>query len=184
MTPLNLPDYNLAFNEWLTSPMRQAQGTQTQNGSVIPNWMPQTAMRQFPMASQGQVAGASPTLAPVVDAVATPVNQGLATQFNNWMQNSGILGSTNTQTGIRTDGWGGAALGALQTLGGLGLGIKQYKLASDALKTQKRFAETNLKNQVTTTNAALRDRQAARVASNPGGYQSVSEYMEQNGVRA
>lgn len=57
------------------------------------------------------------------------------------------------------------------------MGMKQYGLAKDQLKFQKTSFNKNYQNQVGETNRRLEDRQAARVASNPGAYQSVSDYM-------
>lgn len=62
------------------------------------------------------------------------------------------------------------------------MGAKKYQLAQDAFKENKRQFSLNFENQRKTVNTELQDRQRARVASNPGAYQSVSEYMKQNGV--
>lgn len=95
----------------------------------------------------------------------------------------GMLGSTDTETGIKTDGWGGLALGAAQGLGGAYLGMKQYGLAKDQFDESKRQFNVNFDTQKGLTNSRLEDRQAARVASNPGAYQSVGDYMKKNGVK-
>jgi hypothetical protein len=84
--------------------------------------------------------------------------------------------------GTTSGGYGQAALGALQGIGGLYLGMQQYNLAKDALATNKAQFDRNYAAQKTTTNSQLEDRQRARVASNAGAYQSVSDYMKQNGV--
>jgi hypothetical protein len=60
--------------------------------------------------------------------------------------------------------------------------MKQYGLAKDALASSKQQFNLNYDAQRTTTNAQLRDRQTARVASNPGAYQSVGEYMNTNSI--
>lgn len=106
---------------------------------------------------------------------------GFGAGINDWLQSSGILGSTNAE-GIRTPGWGGLALGAAQGLGNAFLGMKQYGLAKDTLAANKEQFAKNFANQQKLTNARLGDRQAARVASNPGAYQSVGDYMKQYGV--
>jgi len=93
-----------------------------------------------------------------------------------------FLGYTN-QNGIQQQGWGGLALGAASALGNSWMGMKQYGLAKDALKENKRQYEQNYAAQRTLTNSQLEDRQRARVASNPGAYQSVGEYMKQNGIK-
>lgn len=80
-------------------------------------------------------------------------------------------------------GIGGFALGALNAGSNLFFGMKQYGLAKQTLAENKRQFEMNYDAQRQTTNAALEDRQRARVASNSGAYQSVSDYMKENGVK-
>lgn len=100
-----------------------------------------------------------------------------ATPPSGWMYDSGMLGTRDQQ------GWGGLALGAAQGIGSLYLGMQQYNLAKDALANNKSQFERNFAAQKTTTNASLEDRQRARVASNGGAYQSVGDYMSQNGIK-
>ena len=98
---------------------------------------------------------------------------------------SSLLGSFFDKTdanGIKTQGWGGLALSGLQGLGNSYMAMKQYGLAEDALKEQKRQFDINFGAQRKLTNSQLSDRQRARVASNPGAYQSVGEYMKEYGV--
>jgi hypothetical protein len=102
--------------------------------------------------------------------------------FTQWMRDTGVIGSTDAN-GLKTDGWGGLALGTATGLGGLYLGMQQYNLAKDALANNKAQFERNFAAQKTTTNANLEDRQRARVASNGGAYQSVGDYMSQNGIK-
>jgi hypothetical protein len=85
--------------------------------------------------------------------------------------------------GTQTQGWGGLALGGAQALGSLYMGMKQYNLAKDSLAFQKESFNKQYENQKTLTNSQLEDRQRARVASNAGAYQSVGDYMNQNGVK-
>lgn len=85
--------------------------------------------------------------------------------------------------GISDGGWGGLALGAASSLGNLWLGMKQYGLAKEQLAFSKDSFSKNWGAQVNTTNAALSDRQAARVASNPGAYDSVASYMAKYGIK-
>lgn len=89
---------------------------------------------------------------------------------------------TTDANGIKTQGWGGLALSGLQGLGNSYMGMKQYGLAEDALKEQKRQFNMNYEAQRKMTNAQLSDRQRARVASNPGAYASEAEYMKQWGI--
>lgn len=94
----------------------------------------------------------------------------------------GLLGYKDTD-GMTHGGWGGAALGLGQGLLGAFMGMKQYGLAKDSLEENKRQFAQNYAAQKTTTNAALEDRQRARVASNAGAYESVGSYMDRNAIR-
>ena len=79
-------------------------------------------------------------------------------------------------------GWGDTAMGAASGLFNAWMGMKQYGLAKDTLETNKQQFAQNFGAQQKMTNSRLEDRQAARVASNPGAYQSVGDYMKKNGV--
>lgn len=81
------------------------------------------------------------------------------------------------------DGWGGLALGGLQGLGNLFMGMQQYGLAKKTLKQNREQFEKNYGAQRQTVNTALEDRQRARIASNPGAYEPLSPYMDRNRVR-
>lgn len=94
----------------------------------------------------------------------------------------GMLGYTDAQ-GNKTQGWGGLALGSLQGLTSAYLGMKNYGIAKDQLALNKQQFALNYDAQRATTNAALEDRQRARVASNPGAYVSVGAYMDKNGIK-
>lgn len=76
----------------------------------------------------------------------------------------------------------GMGLDALQGFGNLYLGMQRYGLAKDQLAQQKKEFGLNYRAQRKTLNTAMRDRQRARVASNPGAYQSVDAYMKQNKI--
>lgn len=80
------------------------------------------------------------------------------------------------------NGWGMPALQVGTGLLDSFMGLKQYGLAKDALKQQRNQFDKNFAAQQKTTNAALSDRQRARVASNPGAYQSEADYMARWGV--
>lgn len=156
------------------------------------NWweLPNQSNNQFALPNWGapqQVANPDLFQAPAVDpagaalaASGQPTGDaagGLWGGGNLW----GALGSTN-KDGIRSDGWGGMALGAAQGLAGAFMGAKQYQLAQDGLKENKRQFSLNFDNQRKTVNAELEDRQRARVASSPSAYQSVGDYMTKHGV--
>lgn len=79
--------------------------------------------------------------------------------------------------------------GSVPTLLGLGtsvadswLGMQQLDLARDSFAFQKDAFNKQYENQRSLTNTQLEDRQRARVASNSGAYQSVSDYMGKHGV--
>lgn len=74
-------------------------------------------------------------------------------------------------------GWGGAAMGLLGGIGQGIMGAQNLGMAKQQLAFQKQAFEKNLANQTKLTNNALEDRQRARVASNAGAYQPVSDYM-------
>ena len=92
----------------------------------------------------------------------------------SWWDN--ILGDK----GSNTLGWGKGLLDTATGVGNLWLGGQQLKLGKQALKQDYRKWKTDTNNQVTLTNADLSARQDARVASNPGHFQSTAAYMEQN----
>lgn len=79
-------------------------------------------------------------------------------------------------------GWGGMALSAASGIGQSLMAMKQYGLMEDQLKEQKRQFDINYGMQRKSFNNQLEDRQRARVASNPGAYESVSDYMKKYGA--
>src|SRR5690606_22740964 len=95
----------------------------------------------------------------------------------NTVNNSGFMNQLASMEGLQ--------LGT-QVLGGLGnlyLGMKNYGLMKDQLRQSQRQFEKNFGAQRQTLNTQLEDRQRARVAANPGAYQSVGSYMDQNRIR-
>lgn len=80
-------------------------------------------------------------------------------------------------------GWGGLALGAVGGLANLYMGMQQYGLYKQQLNENKRQFQLNYDAQKQMTNNQLEDRQRARVASNPGAYQSVGDYMNKYGIK-
>ena len=79
-------------------------------------------------------------------------------------------------------GWGGTALSAASGIGQSLMSMKQYGLMEDQLKEQKRQFDINYAMQKKSFNSQVEDRQRARVASNPGAYESVSDYMKKYGA--
>lgn len=119
------------------------------------------------------------------NSVATPLPQqegGFMSGIGKLLKESGFLGSTDAN-GIKTDGWGGMALGGLGALGKAFMGMQQYGLMKKQLAEGKRQFNLNYDAQKRTTNAALEDRQRARLASNSGAYESLGSYMNKNGIQ-
>ena len=99
----------------------------------------------------------------------------------SWFSRNAIFGGKDGD-GNATNGWAGTALGVAQGLGGAYMGMKQYGMAKDALKENKRQFQLNYDAQKKTLNTQMEDRQRARVASNAGAYESVDSYMKKNGI--
>ena len=92
-----------------------------------------------------------------------------------------FLGKTD-KNGMKTDSWGGMALGTVSGLMNAFMGMKQYGLAKKTLAHNKDVFDKNYRGAQITANAAFEDRQRARVASNAGAYESVGDYMAKNKV--
>ena len=95
----------------------------------------------------------------------------------DWLSLEGMLGKAGAP------GWGGLALGVGQGLFSGYLGLQQLGMAKKAFGENQRQFNLNYDAQRRTTNAALEDRQRARLASNAGAYESVGSYMDRNGVK-
>lgn len=111
---------------------------------------------------------------------------GMMNDFGKGMRDSGFLSSRQPGPDgnmMDVQGWGAPVLGTVQGLFNAYMGMKQYGLMKSQLAESKRQFGLNYDAQRQTTNAAIEDRQRARVASNPGAYQSVSDYMAQNAIR-
>lgn len=105
------------------------------------------------------------------------------TQGSRWSSAKNFLfGSTDKETGVRTRS---GLLPILNTFTGLAsayLGMKQYGLAKDSFKQNKKEFGYNYDAQRQVTNAQMRGQAAARYSSNPGHYQTPTEYMAQNEI--
>ena len=93
---------------------------------------------------------------------------------------SSLMGSSSDKGAAPTEGWAGAAASGMGSLFNLYSGMKEFGLAQDQFDEAKRQYNQNYNAEVKSYNTNLEDRQAARVAANPGAYQSVSEYMNKN----
>ena len=127
------------------------------------------------------IYGQSTASNPVISA-SPAVTDNWLKQFSSWGKENGLLSSIDAKTGLKTPGMLDYGIGALSGLGNLWMGMQNYGLAKDQLKFQKDAYNKNYAAQAKTTNANLEDRQAARVASNPTAYQSVSDYMAKNRI--
>lgn len=102
---------------------------------------------------------------------------GIMDQFKQFM-----LGKTNAD-GTKEGGWGGLALNAGLGLANTWMGMKQYGLAKDSLRENKRQFDLNYGAQRNMTNSQLSDRQNARMSATRGqGTQDTASYMKQWGV--
>lgn len=101
--------------------------------------------------------------------------------ISNWMDTSGVLGK-KLPDGTQVQGWGAPAVNLASGLASAYFGMQQLGLAKDTLAQNKNQFQMNFDAQRKTTNAALEDRQRARVASNPGAYQSVGAYLGKSGI--
>lgn len=146
--------------------MAQQMGAWGQPNIALPEAMPSMSQQLLNTDTAGLVPGGGAGAAPEL----------------GWGNLFGALGSTNNKTGIRSDGWGGLALGLGQAGVSAFMGMKQYSAATEALDENKRQFQMNFDNQRKLVNSQLEDRQRARVASNSGAYQSVGDYMKKNGV--
>lgn len=93
-----------------------------------------------------------------------------------------ITGWTD-RSGMQHQGVGNLALNTFSGLSNAWLGYQQLQLAEDSLDENRRQFNLNFDAQAKSFNNQLEDRQRARVASNPGAYQSVGEVMDRYAVR-
>lgn len=167
----------------LTQPMQNLAGPASVMANQGPSFMDPVMPTKSPVLTEA-LAKYAPTgeMAMIPDAAAAAGVPAAAPGWGQWMRDIGLLGTTD-KNGMRTDGWGGLALGGLSAAGNLFMGMQQYNLAKESLANSKAQFERNYEAQKTTTNSALEDRQRARVAANSGAYESVGSYMERNRVK-
>lgn len=89
--------------------------------------------------------------------------------FSNWgagvndaLRKSGVLGSIDAKSGMRTEGWGGLALGTASALGNAYMGMKQYQMAKDQFNFKKGAWQQEFDMQKRTLNEAKFDRDQRR----------------------
>ena len=98
---------------------------------------------------------------------------------------SGFLSSTDAN-GLKTDGWGGVALGTAKGLFDGFNAMKMYGLQKDILNTNKQQFERNFDAQKGVTNSQLADRQDRRnkdaAFNGRSDMTSTADYMKKYGV--
>lgn len=129
--------------------------------------------------------GASAT-GPTVGAAAP--GAGVSNLFSSLFAEKGIFSQSGMfggldDKGVASGGWVGPAAGIASTIFGALQGNKQLSMAEDRFKESKRQFNANYAAQKTTTNTQLEDRQRARVAANPGAYESVDSYLAKNRIQ-
>lgn len=148
-----------------------------------------------PAMLQGSMSSMASYSAPAMPSVAVegvPVASTSGNLFSNLFGDGGVgdglftrksmFGGRDATTGMSTMGWAPAALGIGQALMGAFQGRQAMRLAEDQFKESRRQFDLNFNTQRQTMNTAMEDRQRARVASNPGAYDSVEDYMNKNRV--
>lgn len=119
-----------------------------------------------------------------VDSMGIPMNEVMqqVPTDSSWLTRTSFFGGKDPSTGMMNVGWGPTLFNMGKGIFDGWMGLQALDLAKDNLNFQKDSFSKQFENQRTLTNARLRDRQMARVAGNPNAYQSVDEYMRQNGV--
>ena len=116
----------------------------------------------------------SPSMLDFQSVSSTPNMGGIGGQQSDWM--------TDWFGGKNQVGYVPTALAGVSALSNAYTGFQNFKLAEDQLNFQKDSFNKNFANQTKLTNAALRDRQAARYSANPEAYQNPDDYMAKNKV--
>lgn len=138
--------------------------------------------------------GASPMLPGEIDPIAAMTDAGgpsfeiNPTMWDKIKQGGADLAGSfmpkiNAETGkMETMGWGMPALQGLSSLGNLYLGMKNYGLAKDQLRTQKEQFNMNYNNQKQLLNTQMEDR-ARTEAGGSSKAESPESYMARNRIK-
>lgn len=115
-----------------------------------------------------------------------------STPSGNWLDSlkgfgkgaaSSFMPKINPETGkMETMGWGMPALQGISSLGNLYLGMKNYGLAKDQLRTQREQFNMNYNNQRQLLNTQMEDKARARASANHNA-ESVESYMARNRIK-
>ena len=162
----------MAMQSWGNAPYQY-----TGLGQPGADW---SSLSNWGLGSTPEAVASMPLLSSVT-ATAGSGGGSLLGSLSSWLNDSGALGK-KLADGTQMQGWASPALSAASSLMSGFMGMKQYQLAKDQLAQNKHEFQVNYDAQKKTTNSALADRQAARVASNPGAYQSVGDYMTKYGI--
>lgn len=153
-------------------------GWDRSSSSILPDWL-NPDNNTSSIAPVAQAAAAMPNMGDInLAAVNGAPGAGGSWSSDFW---GSLLGKTNAD-GSKVASAGSLGLGAAQGLMNGWMGMQQLKLGKESLAASKDQFAKNFAAQQKTTNAQLADRQAARVAANPTAYQSVGDYMKQNGI--
>lgn len=205
--PPQAPTLDTPYNFDLANPSAAWTGWEGANGIMpqapgysVPGMLPDTYGWGGPNVavpdSWNSMAGygASPMLSGEVDPIAAMADAGGASYEINptlWDKikqgGSDLAGSfmpkINPETGkMETLGWGMPALQGLSSLGNLYLGMKNYGLAKDQLRTQKEQFNMNYNNQKQLLNTQMEDRQRTE-AGGSSKAESVESYMARNRIK-
>ena len=93
---------------------------------------------------------------------------------------NGVTGGGTDSKGFQTANNISGGISAISSLASAYMGMKQYGLAKDQFKFQQKAYDKNTRNAEANYNTELKDRQRARVLSNPEAYEPVSDYMNKN----
>lgn len=127
-----------------------------------------------PMAAMADAGGATYAINPTMWG---KIKQGGADLAGSFMP------KINAETGkMETLGWGMPALQGLSSLGNLYLGMKNYGLAKDQLRTQKNQFNMNYNNQRQLLNTQMEDIRRTE-AGGSSKAESVESYMARNRIK-
>lgn len=154
------------------------------NGGYDPNWLSFGANTQQGLISPAVAAAQNG------DGVASsilPDFSGLGATLDKWNTSEGFFGKDSMlgsidQNGIKSNGWLSTGFGVAKDLATSWMAMQQLDLAKDQFNFQKDAWTKQFDTQASLTNTRLEDRQRARLGANPTGYQSVGDYMKENGV--
>ena len=139
--------------------------------------MPTGDASQAMIASLGKAGHGTPP--------STGIFGGMFDGLGDKLKSSGFMGSTDAN-GLKTDGWGGTALGVANGLFSGYMGMKQFGLSKDIFNNSKQQFERNFAAQKGVTNSQLADRQDRRnkdaAFNGRSDMTSTADYMKKYGV--